>query len=97
MMVTGLLHRLAKDERKRAACDEILANIVPPFMTAPTVVTVRELYGELDVNLRVQALQILCMLTYETRAVRAYMDECAETMTQYRKDKIDWQRRRKQA
>jgi hypothetical protein len=36
------------------------------------------------------------MLTAETRAMRGYMEDCSETMTAYRKEKIEWQRKRKQ-
>ena len=37
------------------------------------------------------------MLTAETKAIRGYMEDCSETMTGYRKEKIEWQRKRKQA
>lgn len=37
------------------------------------------------------------MLTMETKALRGYMEECATTMTVYRKEKIELQRNRKQA
>jgi hypothetical protein len=33
----------------------------------------------------------------ETKAVRGYMEDCSETMTKYRKDRVEWQRQRKQA
>ena len=38
----------------------------------------------------------MCMLTTETKAIRGYMENCNEEMTKYRKDKIEWQRQRKQ-
>lgn len=94
-IMVGLLHQLSKDERQRVACEELLHQLVP-FDVDPTQETVRQTYSELDVNSRVKALQIICMLTIETKTIRAYMEECSDTMTGYRKEKIDWQRQRKQ-
>ncbi|KAI0432217.1 ATP-utilizing chromatin assembly and remodelling N-terminal-domain-containing protein [Xylaria sp. FL1042] len=96
MMIVGLLYQLSKIPRQTAICEELLAELVPPD-EEPTLELVREQYSGLDLNLRISALQIICMLTMETKAVRGYMDDCAETMTGYRKEKIEWQRNRKQA
>ncbi|TPX14319.1 uncharacterized protein E0L32_005515 [Thyridium curvatum] len=96
LIMVGLLHQLSKNERHTAACEELLAQIVPPDVEA-TQETVRQHYAALDINYRVQALQIICMLTAETKAFRGYMEDCSETMTAYRKEKIEWQRQRKQA
>lgn len=95
MIMVGLLHQLSKSERLRDRCEELLQALVPTGVE-PSQESVRHQYGELDINLRVQALQIICMLTAETKAMRAYMEDCSETMTGYRKEKIDWQRKRKQ-
>lgn len=96
MIIVGLLHQLSKKPGKTEACEELLLQLVPPILE-PSQERVRQAYGELDVNYRVRILQIICMLTMETSAIRGYLDECSETMTKYRKDKIDWQRMRKQA
>ncbi|PHH69697.1 hypothetical protein CDD80_6560 [Ophiocordyceps camponoti-rufipedis] len=95
-IIVGLLHQLSKKERREKACEELLLQLVPPN-TNPTQEAVRQTYARLDINYRVRALQILCMLTMETKAVRAYMEDCSEAMTKYRKDRIEWQRQRKQA
>lgn len=95
-IMVGLLHQLCKDERRRAVCEELLVELVPRNVEA-TQETIRQHYAALDVNHRVQALQIICILTAETKAVRRYMEDCAEQMTAFRKDKIDWQRQRKTA
>ena len=95
-ILVGLLHQLSKNERHEAICEELLLQLVPPEME-PSQEAVRQRYAELDVNCRVRTLQILCMLTMETKAVRGYMEDCSETMTKYRKDRIEWQRQRKQA
>ena len=95
-IVVGLLHQLSKDERQNSRCEKILLQLVPPE-DEPSKESVRQNYAGLDVNSRVRLLQILCTLTIETKAFRGYMEECSETMTNYRKDKIEWQRQRKQA
>ncbi|EFQ27106.1 hypothetical protein CGRA01v4_07588 [Colletotrichum graminicola] len=95
-IMVGLLHQLSKNERLEERCEDLLAQLCPPDVD-PTQVTVRERYANLDVNHRVQALQIVCILTTQTKAMRTYMEECSEQMTAFRKEKIDWQRQRKQA
>lgn len=95
-IMVGLLHQLSKNERQQPVCEELLHQLVPAG-SDPTQETVRQKYLALDVNYRVKALQIICMLTAETKTVRGYMEDCSETMTTYRKEKIDWQRQRKQA
>ena len=96
LIMVGLLHQLSKNERYRAGCDELLQQLVPKTVE-PSRETVLQHYARLDVNYRVQALQIICMLTAETKAIRGYMEDCSEQMTSYRKEKIEWQRKRKQA
>lgn len=96
LMIVGLLYQLSKDERRQAVSEALLAEIVPPDVEA-TRETVRQHYSALDINSRVQVLQIICMLTVDTKAFRGYMEDCSEQMTKYRKEKIEWQRARKQA
>jgi hypothetical protein len=96
LIMVGLLHQLSKNERYTESCDELLEQLVPTDVE-PTRETVRQHYAVLDVNHRVQALQIICMLTSETKSIRGYMEDCSEQMTAYRKEKIEWQRKRKQA
>ncbi|ATY64414.1 chromatin assembly and remodeling factor [Cordyceps militaris] len=95
-IVVGLLHQLSKGERKQQMYQDLLLQIIPTD-TEPTQEAARQNYAKLNVNTRAQILQILCMLTTETKAMRAYMEECNETMTKYRKDRVEWQRQRKQA
>jgi len=52
-------------------------------------------YALLDVNVRIKILQFLCLLSVDTHAIREYMDECTASMTTFRKEKIEWQRRKK--
>ncbi|KAI1261207.1 ATP-utilizing chromatin assembly and remodelling N-terminal-domain-containing protein [Xylariaceae sp. FL1019] len=96
MIMVGLLYQLSKNPRKTEACEELLRHLCTSEKE-PTIENIREQYSTMNLNLRVSAIQIICMLTMETKAVRGYMEDCAETMTQYRKEKIEWQRNRKQA
>ncbi|KAG5983322.1 hypothetical protein E4U55_000250 [Claviceps digitariae] len=95
-IIVGLLHQLSKDARYKEPCEELLAQLVPPD-TEPTQEAVQHNYAKLDVNYRVMVLQTICLLTMQTKAVRGYMEDCSETMTKYRKDRIEWQRQKKQA
>lgn len=102
IIIIGLLHQLSKktnskkepDVKMFNACEVLLKKLAPLDMEAVPE-TARVQYAKLDINQRVQALQILCMLTAQTRAVRQFMEECSEQMTTFRKEKIGFQRDRK--
>ena len=94
VIVIGLLHQLSKDPRRAELCEPLLQALAPIDME-PTKETARQQYTRLDVNLRIQALQIICGLTAETKAIRGFMEECSEQMTGFRKEKIQYQRDRK--
>lgn len=94
VIMVGLLHQLSKDPRYEKHCEELLRELAP-IDQEPTPATAKQQYASLDINLRVKALQIVCMLTAETKAIRGYMEECSEQMTTLRKQKIQWQRDRK--
>ena len=96
VIMAGLLHQLSKDPRYEKNCEELLQQLAP-LDQEPTLATARQQYATMDINLRVRALQIICMLTAETRAIRGYMEECSEQMTSFRKQKIQHQRDRKAA
>ncbi|TWU73315.1 hypothetical protein ED733_004163 [Metarhizium rileyi] len=95
-IMVGLLHQLSKDGRWKESCEDLLEQLVPADAD-PTQEVVQQSYAELNVNHRVKALEIICLLTMQTKAVRGYMEDCSETMTKYRKDRIEWQRQKKQA
>lgn len=96
-ILAGLLHQLSMRPRMEKACVEILSQLVPAEDEHPSQETVRARYAKLDVNLRIKALQIICMLSLETKAIKNYMEECSNQMTEYRKEKIECQRARKAA
>lgn len=96
MILTGLLHQVAGRPRLKETCDRILSHLVP-LQTDPTIETVLTQYCSMDINLRVEALQIVCQLFLETKAVKKFLEEMSATMTTYRKKKIEHQRRRKES
>lgn len=96
LVMVGLLHQLSARPRMEKTCNEILKHLAP-LNAEPTVETARDQYATLDVNRRIQALQIICLLSLETRAIRTYLEECGNQMTEFRKEKIEHQRARKAA
>lgn len=96
VIVVGLLNQLTGYPRLKKDCDEILAHLAPVERDAIPEIVISQ-YATLDINLRVKVIQILCMLSMETKAVRAYMEDCNNEMTVLRKEKIELQRARKAA
>ncbi|KAK2789266.1 hypothetical protein FQN52_006358 [Onygenales sp. PD_12] len=94
LVMVGLLDRLSYRPRLQKTCEETLAHLAP-LDREPTKETAQEQYRTLDVNLRIEALQIICMLIVETKAIKNYLEECSNQMTEFRKEKIDYQRARK--
>lgn len=96
LVMIGLLHQLSIRPRYEKDCNEILQHLAPLTMPA-TQKTALEQYRTLDVNLRAKALQIICMLSLETKAIRNYLEESSNQMTEFRKVKIEHQKARKAA
>lgn len=94
MVMIGLLHQLSSRPRMEKACNDILKELAP-LDAEPTQEIAQRQYATLDINLRVRALQIICMLSLETKAIRNYLEECSVQMTEFRKEKIEYQRARK--
>lgn len=93
-ILIGLLHQLSMSSHYHDNC-EILLHELAPYDQEPTPETAKKEYSNLNVNLRIKALEILCLLIVDTQAIRNYMEECSEQMTCFRKQKIQWQRDRK--
>ena len=96
MVMVGLLHQLAGRPRLTATCNKILAHLAP-LDADPIIETVRLQYSTMDINLRAEALQTICQVFLETKAVKTFLEEMSNTMTQFRKVKIEHQRNRKDA
>ena len=96
VIVVGLLNLLSANPRLRKECDHVLTRLAPLDKEATEATAISE-YGSLDINLRIKILQILCMLSLETNAIRSYMEDCTLQMTEYRKERVEQQRARKAA
>lgn len=91
VIVVGLLNLLSRTSRLMEDCNKILKHLAPLDMD-PTPETAASQYYTLDVNLRIKTVQILCMKSLETKAIRQYMEDCSLQMTETRKEKNDVKR-----
>lgn len=96
IIIVGILHQLSAAPSYKARCDMILAHLAPKDME-PTQETARVQYASMDVNLRISALQMLTILTIRTEAIKDFLEQCSEDMTDVRKRKIEHQREKKLA
>ncbi|KAL2851612.1 ATP-utilizing chromatin assembly and remodelling N-terminal-domain-containing protein [Aspergillus pseudoustus] len=96
MIMIGLHHQLSARPSMQKICNQILEHLAP-LDQEPSQGTAQKQYSTLDVNLRIRALQIICMLSLETKAIRNYLEECSNQMTEFRKEKIEYQKARKAA
>lgn len=95
-ILAGLLNQVAGRPRLKLTCTRVLTHLVP-LDVSPTESSCQARYDAMDVNLRAEALQVICQLFLETRAVKTFLEEMAHTMTQFRKLKIEHQKARKEA
>ena len=94
-MLVGLLYRLSFKPSQKAICDEILAELVPSD-DEPSVESIADRYVDLDVNLRISALETIMRLTVATDIFRDALAASSAEMTRLRKEKIEYQRKRKE-
>jgi hypothetical protein len=93
-ILTGLLYQVSLMDGMRDRCDKILCKLLPPNVE-PTARTIQEEYACLDVNDRLDALQLIVMLSLSTKALRDHLDRMTAEMTELRKKKIEQQRLKK--
>ena len=96
IIIVGLLNQLSSNSRMTKHCNDILMQLAP-LDREPTAETAFDQYQGLDINLRIRILQILCLKSVETKAIRQYMEDCSVQMTETRKEKNEIQRARKAA
>jgi hypothetical protein len=96
LVMVGLLHQLSGRPRLTASCNKILSHLAP-LDAEPASHVPRLQYITMDINLRAEALQIISQLFLETKTVKNFLEEMSNTMTHYRKIKIEHQRARKDA
>lgn len=94
-ILVGLLYRLSFNPAHKEACDEILAQLVPPGEEV-SIENIATNYVHLDVNLRISALEMALRLTVTTEHFRDQLIAASQEMTRLRKEKIDFQKKRKE-
>ncbi|KIV99403.1 hypothetical protein, variant 1 [Verruconis gallopava] len=95
VILVGVLHQVSLMPRKKEICDKILS-ILAPIDKDPTDETAKSQYfTALDVNLRLEALQIITQLATSTPALRKHLEDMSAEMTELRKKKIEQQRLKK--
>ncbi|KAF2270098.1 hypothetical protein CC78DRAFT_574215 [Lojkania enalia] len=94
-ILVGLLYSLSFNPVQKEVCDDVLAQLVPPD-EEPSVESIAHNYIYLDVNLRIAALDVALRLTVATEAFRDQLISAAAEMTRLRKEKIEYQKKRKE-
>jgi len=94
VILVGLFNNMASVPRYTQIANDVLPQLAP-LDQPPTMETARTQYLHLNINLRIRVVQALQRLAYDTPMVREYMEECGESMTKLRKDKIEHQKSRK--
>ena len=94
VILIGILRQLSMNPVQKDQCEKILAELAPLDME-PTAETAELQYCHLDVNMRVEALQMISMLAITTKSLRDSLEQMSEGMTELRKKKISHQRERK--
>jgi alpha-1,3-glucosyltransferase len=93
--LVGLLYSLSFNPLQKEACDEVLDELVPAD-EEPSVESIARRYNDLDVNLRVSALDMALRLTVATETFRDQLVAASLEMTRLRKAKIEFQKKRKE-
>ena len=96
IIIIGLLNQLTGIPRMTKTCNDILQRLAPLEQDATPEIAFSQ-YQSLDINFRIKILQILCLKSVETKAIRQYMEDCSLQMTETRKEKNEVQRNRKAA
>jgi hypothetical protein len=95
VILVGMLHQTSLTPRKTEMCDKILS-ILAPMDKEPTAETAKvQYFTALDINLRLEALQIITQLAIGSPALRKHLDDMSAEMTELRKKKIEQQRLKK--
>ena len=94
VILAALLHQLSLSPVFKSRCNKVLAWLVP-LEQEPTAEVVRARFVNMDVNLRISALEVITILSMSTSTIRNYLDTCSDDMTCLRKNRAEEQRERK--
>ena len=95
VILIGLLHQVSLMPRKKEMCEKILAILAPMDKDATAETAKQQYFTALDVNLRLEALQIITQLAVSSPALRKHLEDMSSEMTELRKKKIEQQRMKK--
>ncbi|KAF2768143.1 hypothetical protein EJ03DRAFT_295241 [Teratosphaeria nubilosa] len=96
VILVGLLHQLSLHPAFSARCNKVLAELAP-MDAEPTAKTAEIQYCEMNVNLRILALELIVMLSIGTKAIKEFLEHCSDDMTEVRKRKQAHQREKREA
>src|SRR6201999_1178505 len=86
-VMAGFLYQLSLNPTMEKRCNTILCELLPPDEPATDDTVVRN-YAQLNVNLRLRALEIMTKMTIGTKAIREHLEEMTHEMTDLRKRRI---------
>lgn len=96
LILVGLLHQMSAATLYKPRCDIVLAELAPIGKPANKA-TAWDQFTHLDINHRISALQMITQLSLSTPAVKLFLEQCSDDMTDVRKRKIEHQRVKKAA
>ncbi|QIX00820.1 hypothetical protein AMS68_006337 [Peltaster fructicola] len=94
MILVGLLNQLSHAPHLKAKIDQVLAYLVP-LEDEPTRENILKHFDSMDINLRVQALEIITLCSVTTKVLKDFLETCSEDQTDVRKRKIEFQREKR--
>jgi hypothetical protein len=96
LVLAGLLYQLSGRPRLTETCNTILTHLCP-LDVEPTIESISVQYSTMNLDSRALALQTIIQLFMETKAVKDFLEDKSTQMTNLRKEKIQYQRARKEA
>lgn len=94
MVMIGVLEQLSHLDRYKSTCDRLLLHLAPLDLPA-TYVTAKWKYSDLNIDDRIEILQMVMTLTFETKAFKNEMLQIMTDATETRKAKIGRQSEKK--
>ncbi|KAK6436116.1 hypothetical protein LTR95_007690 [Oleoguttula sp. CCFEE 5521] len=99
MILLAILYQLSRVPSQSESCDRVLAFLAPldePILEDPKEL-VRTRFVQMEVGLRIAALQAITLLSVTTKTLKKFLEQCSEDQTDVRKKKLELQRERKTA
>ena len=94
LIIIGMLHRLSSHARLKTRCERILSYMAPVDKPA-TAPTAFQQYLSMNVNLRIQVLEMLLILVTETKPFKEHVETLVVQSTETRKEKTALQSQNK--